>query len=286
MNIVGGREPKLDRTSDGTPSSVEAGRLHDPSVVSRGLAGQALSKVPEVTVYFWITKVLTTGMGETTSDYFIHRLNPPVVVAVAGLCLAGALVHQFSARRYVARTYWLAVVLVSIFGTMAADVLHVQFGVPYVASTVLFSIVLAALFVAWHSTERTLSIHSIYTPRREMFYWATIVTTFALGTAVGDLTAITLHLGYFSSGVLFAVLIALPAIACWKFGFNDILAFWLAYIVTRPLGASFADWIAAPKSRGGLDAGFGQVSLVLAIVIVVFVGYLAISHNDIPPPTP
>jgi uncharacterized membrane-anchored protein len=171
--------------------------------------------------------------------------------------------------------------MVSIFGTMAADALHVQLGVPYAISTTFFVIVLAAIFVAWYRSERALSIHSIYTPRRELYYWATVVTTFALGTALGDLTAVPLHLGYFSSGVMFAVLIAVPAVAHWRFGLNPILAFWFAYIVTRPLGASFADWAAVSRVRGGLDLGTGPVSVVTGLVIAAFVAYLAISRSDL-----
>jgi uncharacterized membrane-anchored protein len=238
------------------------------------------SRVPEASLVFWVTKVLTTGMGETTSDYLVHRLGPPTAVALGGIGLATGLILQFRARRYVAWTYWLAVVMVSISGTIAADVLHVQFKIPYVVSSVFFVVALAVVFVAWYASEKTLSIHSISTTRREMFYWATILTTFALGTAVGDMTATTMHLGYFSSGLLFAVLIAIPALAYWRFRLNAILAFWLAYIVTRPLGASFADWIAAPPKRGGLDVGFGLVSVVLAVVIVGFVAAQAMSGRD------
>jgi uncharacterized membrane-anchored protein len=240
-----------------------------------------LSKVPEVTVYFWITKVLTTGMGETTSDYLVHRLGPPTAVTIGGVGLIAALALQFRARAYSAWIYWLAVVWVSIAGTVAADVLHVQFGVAYSASTIFFIVVLAVVFMVWYRTEKTLSIHSITTVRRELFYWAAVLTTFALGTAAGDLTAVTLHLGYFSSGLLFAALIAIPALAYWRFRVHPILAFWSAYIVTRPLGASFSDWLAVPQRRHGLNLGDGPVSFVLGIAIVCFVGYLAVSKVDI-----
>lgn len=242
---------------------------------------RALSKVPEVTVYFWVTKVLTTGMGETTSDYLVHRLGPPTAVALGGIGLVGALALQFRARSYSAWIYWLAVVMVSISGTIAADVLHVQFGIPYVVSTIFFVVALTAVFALWYASEKTLSIHSIFTVRREMFYWATVLTTFALGTAAGDMTAVTLHLGYFSSGVMFGVLIAVPALAYWLFRLNPILAFWSAYIVTRPLGASFSDWMAVTHKRGGLAWGDGPVSIVLAVVIVGLVGYLAATRADI-----
>jgi len=242
---------------------------------------QALSKVPEVTVYFWIVKVLTTGMGETTSDYLVHRIAPTVAVGIGAVGIVIGLALQFSARRYVAAVYWFAVVMVAVFGTMVADVLHVGFGIPYFASSAFFAVALAAVFASWQSSEQTLSIHSIVTRRREAFYWATVMTTFALGTAAGDLTARTVGLGYFFSGVMFMALIAVPVVGYWRFGLNPILAFWFAYVVTRPLGASFADWIAVPRARGGLGLGTGPVSLVLAVAIAGLVAYLAVSRRDV-----
>jgi uncharacterized membrane-anchored protein len=248
---------------------------------------KTLSKVPEVTAYFWIIKILTTGMGETTSDYFIHRVgltNTAGLLAVAtvtGLALVTCLALQVAVGRYEAPIYWLTVVLVAVFGTMAADGVHVQLRVPYVVSTTFFAAALAAVFVVWNRSERTLSIHSIFTRRRELFYWAAVLTTFALGTAAGDLTAFTLHLGFFVSGVLFAVLIAVPAVGHWWFSLNEVFAFWFAYIVTRPLGASFADLLAAPKTLRGLGLGYGAVSVVLAIVILGLVSYLTVTRRDV-----
>jgi uncharacterized membrane-anchored protein len=248
-----------------------------------------LSKVPEVTAYFWIIKILTTGMGETTSDFFIHRVgltNTAGLLAVAtvtGLALVTCLAMQVAGFRYEAPIYWLTVVLVAVFGTMAADGVHVQLGVPYAASTTFFAVVLAAVFVVWNRSERTLSIHSIFTRQRELFYWAAVLTTFALGTAAGDLTAFTLHLGFFVSGVLFAVLIAVPAVAYSWFSLNGVFAFWFAYIVTRPLGASFADLLAAPKTLGGLGLGYGAVSVVLALIILGLVSYLTVTRRDVQP---
>jgi uncharacterized membrane-anchored protein len=244
-------------------------------------ARHPLSKVPEVTVVFWITKVLTTGMGETTSDFLAHRFDPVIAVAFAGVALVAALTVQFSVRRYIAWVYWLAVVMVSIFGTMAADGLHVQLGIPYVVSTLFFFVVLVAIFGIWYASEKTLSIHSIHTRRREFFYWATVITTFALGTAVGDMSATTLHLGYFASGVVFAVVIAIPAVGHRWFRMAAIPAFWFAYIVTRPLGASFADWLGVPAARGGAGLGTGWVSVVLAVVIACLVGYLTATRRDV-----
>jgi uncharacterized membrane-anchored protein len=220
-------------------------------------------------------------MGESTSDYLVHRLGsvPAVLLGFVGFVVA--LVLQFSMRRYLAWTYWFAVVMVGVFGTMAADVLHVGFGVPYIASAPMFAVVLIAVFVIWEKTEKTLSIHSIDTPRREAFYWAAVVATFALGTAVGDLTAITFHLGYGYSIVLFAALILVPAIGYWRFNWNAIFAFWFAYVVTRPLGASFADWMGKPTNLGGLGWGSGRVSLVLTALIICFVAFLAVTRKDV-----
>ncbi|WP_329062172.1 COG4705 family protein [Amycolatopsis sp. NBC_01480] len=252
------------------------------------VAGRAAaSKVPEVTALFWVVKVLTTGMGETTSDFLAHLMDPVIAVALAGLAFAAALAAQFRARAYIPWVYWTAVVLVSVFGTMAADFLHVGLGVPYAVSTVFFAVVLAAVFLVWHRIEKTLSIHSITTPRRELFYWLAVVTTFALGTAVGDLTATTLHLGYLGSGLMFAVAIAIPPLARRFAGLDAIATFWAAYVLTRPLGASFADWLGVPPVRGGLDLGTGLVSLVLLLVIAALVGCLTATrrttvHSEVP----
>ncbi len=244
------------------------------------IAKQAMRKVPEVTIYFWIIKLLSTAMGESTSDYLVFHINPYVAVVLGCIGLVVALALQLAVRRYIPWVYWLAVVMVAIFGTMAADVLHVVLGIPYVVSTAFFILALVIIFVAWYASERTLSIHSITTTRRELFYWATVMATFALGTAVGDLTAATLGLGYFSSGILFAILFAIPALAYWLFRLNAIFAFWFAYIMTRPLGASFADWFGKPI-LGGLGLGDTWVSLVLTILIVIFVGYVTVTHKDV-----
>jgi uncharacterized membrane-anchored protein len=254
-------------------------------------------RVPEITAYFWIVKGLSTAMGEATSDYLVHTINPAFAVLLGFLGFVVALALQFSMRRYLAWTYWFAVVMVGVFGTMAADVLHVGFGVPYFASTALYAVVLAAVFLSWQRTEKTLSIHSVDMFRREAFYWAAVVATFALGTAVGDLTAATFSLGYFYSAVLFAGIILIPAIGYFRLNWNAIFAFWFAYVVTRPLGASIADWLGKPI-LGGLGLGDGRVSLVLTATIAAFVAYLAITKRDVqshrtghpsqlhPPPAP
>jgi uncharacterized membrane-anchored protein len=240
----------------------------------------ALRKVPEITAYFWIVKLLTTAMGESTSDYLVYQINPYLAVVLGGMGFVAALALQFAARRYVPWIYWLAVLMVAVFGTMAADVVHIELGVPYLVSTVCFALALAVIFVAWYRSEQTLSIHSIVTRRREAFYWATVLATFALGTAAGDMTAVTLGLGYFPSAVLFAVIIALPAVAYRRLGLNAIVAFWFAYIVTRPLGASIADWLGKSRRVSGLNLGDGVVSLAFAVLIVGFVGYLTVRRKD------
>ncbi|HEU0028027.1 MAG TPA: hypothetical protein VFQ25_13010 [Ktedonobacterales bacterium] len=258
----------------GDPLSVPTARM--PRVRSVAL------KVPEIVIYFWIAKLLTTALGESTSDYLVFHIDPYLAVTLGGAGLAVALALQLIARRYVAWIYWLAVVMVAVFGTMAADVVHIVLGVSYLDSTVFFALALAVIFVCWYLVERTLSIHSISTLRRELFYWATVMATFALGTAAGDMTASTLRLGYFGSAVLFAVLFALPALAYRLLGLNAIAAFWLSYIVTRPLGASIADWLGKPHSASGLGLGDGPVSLVLTLLVIVVAGYLTVSRIDAP----
>jgi uncharacterized membrane-anchored protein len=173
--------------------------------------------------------------------------------------------------------------MVGVFGTMAADVLHVGLGVPYIASTIFYAIVLAIVFRTWYLSEGTLSIHSITTRRRELFYWAAVLATFALGTAAGDLTAVTFGLGYFGSIFLFSAIVAIPAIGYFRFGMNSILAFWFAYVLTRPIGASVADWLAVSSARGGLALGTGPVSLVFALTIAALVYHLTKTGKDIPP---
>jgi uncharacterized membrane-anchored protein len=250
------------------------------------------AKVPEITIYFWIVKILTTAMGESTSDYLVAHIDPVIAVGLGFVGLVIALALQFSARRYVAWIYWLTVVMVAIFGTMAADAIHVGLGVPYLISAMGFVIALGVIFIAWYASERTLSIHSITTRRREGFYWATVLATFALGTAVGDLTATTFGLGYLYSGVMFAAAIAIIAILHYALkallggehrhlSRNAVFAFWFAYILTRPLGASFADWMGKSPAIGGLGWGDGTVSIALSIIIIIGVGYLSINQRDV-----
>jgi len=240
-----------------------------------------LSKVPEITVSFWVTKILTTAMGEATSDYAVYHMNRYLAVVAATALLAVTLVAQLAARRYVAWVYWLVVVMVAVFGTMVADAVHIVLGVPYVVSTPAFAIILAAVFVAWFLCERDLSIHHIRTTRREMFYWATVLATFALGTAAGDMTATSLHLGYLVSAVVFGALFALPLVGRAVLGWNEVFAFWFAYVMTRPFGASVADFLGMSPRVGGLGIDKLYVSAVLTACIAAFVVVLTRSRVDV-----
>ncbi len=241
----------------------------------------SLHKVPEIVVLFWVVKLLSTAMGEAFSDYLVFHVNPYLAVVAATIGLTVALAIQLRARRYVAPIYWFAVVMVAVFGTMVADVLHVVLDVPYAASAAGLAAVLMVVFLAWHRVEGTLSIHSIDTPRRELFYWGTVMATFALGTAAGDLTASTLGLGYPASALVFAIAFAVPGVGYRFLGWNPIATFWAAYVITRPLGASVADWL-GKGTLGGLGIGDALVAVVFAVCIAVVVAYLTISRVDVP----
>jgi len=241
----------------------------------------AVTKVPEITAWFWIAKVASTGMGEALADWLYFRYGTFPTATIGAIMLIGALTLQFGSRRYNTWIYWLAVIAVSVSGTMAADGLHIIVHLPYTVTTGLCAAVLAAIFVSWYATEGTLSIHSITNFRREAFYWTAVMATFALGTALGDLTAYTMKIGFFSSGVLFLIVIAIPAVAHRWFGMNSVLAFWFAYTVTRPLGASIADWLGVPARVGGLAWGRGVVSAILTIPILLAVGYMAVTRIDV-----
>ncbi|MHB1668239.1 MAG: COG4705 family protein [Thiomonas sp.] len=242
---------------------------------------QIFSKVPEITLYFWVSKLLTTAMGEAISDYLVSHLNPYLAVCLGAAGFLAALALQLAVQRYIAWVYWLMVAMVSVFGTMMADVVHIVLGIPYALSSMIFTVALAIIFISWWRIEKTISIHSIHTRRREFFYWAAVIAAFALGTAAGDMTASTFHLGYSGSSILFTVLFAMPIMAFTRFGLNEIFTFWFAYVMTRPMGASFADWFDKPLSMGGLGYGDGLVSLVLTTLIVAVVAYLTFSRQDI-----
>jgi uncharacterized membrane-anchored protein len=241
-----------------------------------------LNKVPEITVYFWIIKILATTVGETAADY----LNSTIGIGLTGttLIMTGflivALIAQFSLRSYVPFVYWLSVVLISVVGTLFSDNLVDNYGIGLPATTVAFAIALAVVFALWYRSERTLSIHSIVTTRREAFYWLAVLFTFALGTSAGDLTAERLAVGYWQSAVLFAALIAATFIAHVRFGADAILTFWIAYILTRPLGASIGDYLSQPTADGGLGLGTTVTSIMFLVVILAVVAYLSITKAD------
>jgi uncharacterized membrane-anchored protein len=229
-------------------------------------------RVPDPTVLFWILKVLTTGVGEVASDFLVKTFDPVIVVLIAAVAFAGVAAVQLTARRYVPWRYWMFVFAVAVFGTMIADVAHLVVGIPYAVTSILFALVLLAIFVVWRRSEGTLSVHSVDTARREVFYWLTVSATFALGTALGDFTATTASLGYLDSGFVFLAVFA-AAGALRLLGMPATAAFWFAYVVTRPLGASFADWLALPAARGGLDLGYLPISgagvTLIAVGVIV-----------------
>ncbi len=227
-----------------------------------------------------MVKLLTTAGGEATSDYLkIYGNFGGGGTEVALFVIA--LVLQFATRRYRAFAYWFLAYAIAISGTGFADFLHLDAHIPYAGTTILWAVILAAVFWTWQRSEGTLSIHSVTTQRREAFYWATVFATFALGTALGDFTATSLGMGYLASGIFFFVLILIPALAWWRFGLNSIAAFWMAYVVTRPLGASFADYISKPHSLSGLGFGDGPTALVFTVAVAVLVSYLAIARPDV-----
>jgi len=254
--------------------------------MNRSTAGAVVrnvaSKVPEVTIFFWIIKILATTIGETAADYLATNLGFGLTGTtwVMAALLVGVLVVQFRAPRYVPAVYWLVVVVLSIVGTLVTDNLTDKYNVALETTTAIFAVALALTFTAWYLVERTLSIHSIYTPRREAFYWLAILFTFALGTASGDLIAERYNVGYWKAALLFGGLIALITIAWRYWKLNPILAFWMAYILTRPLGASIGDYLSQPKADGGLGLGTTTTSLIFLAAIAVVVAYLTKTKKD------
>ena len=241
------------------------------------------AKVPEITALFWAIKLVTTFMGEATSDY-LGNGN----VAVGGIVEVGLVVAavwiQFRTRRYVAAAYWFLAMAIAVFGTGASDTLHIVLGISYGGTTALWATILAAIFWRWYKSEGTLSIHSVTTRRREIYYWSTVFATFALGTALGDFTAGVLNLGFLTSGLMFTGFILIPAIAWWRFDLNPIAAFWFAYVLTRPLGASFADYLSKPHSLSGADFGDAPTSAASAIVLFALVAYVTVTRKDVQRP--
>ncbi len=245
------------------------------------LSAKILRKVPEITIFFWIIKLLTTAMGESTSDFLVHQIDPVIAVLLGAGVFTIAIVLQFWVKKYIPFFYWFAITMVAVFGTMVADVLHIGLGIPYSVSSTLFFISLLVILYAWYYCEKTLSIHSINTRRREIFYWLTVMATFALGTATGDMTATTLQWGYLTSGMFFGILFLLPLLANKYFHINEVFTFWFAYIMTRPFGASFADWTGRTTDLGGIGWGTGNVSIGLGVLIILLVIYLSFSQIDI-----
>lgn len=252
-------------------------------VLGRIFPAPRAAKVPEVVLLFWVVKILTTAGGEATSDY-LKTLGNLKGGAVEVAFFATGLVLQFGTRRYRAFAYWYLAFAIATFGCGVADFLHLDVHIPYAGTTLLWAVVLAAVFWLWQRSEGTLSIHSITTQRREAYYWATVFATFALGTALGDFTATSLGLGYLGSGILFGVVILVPAAAWRWFGLHGVAAFWMSYVVTRPLGASFADYLSKPQSLSGIGVGNAPTAVVLGAAVLVLVAYLAVARPDVQEP--
>jgi uncharacterized membrane-anchored protein len=240
-------------------------------------------KVAAVKPYFWALKLLSTAMGEAVSDFVVLDVNKYLGVFLGFVVFAAAITWQFRTPRYQTWPYWTAVSMVAVFGTMAADVIHVVLGLAYLVGAVFYAICLIVTFAVWYRTEGTLDIHSIVTRRREVFYWLAVIFTFAMGTALGDLFAITFHLGYLASAFVFTALICVP-LAAWRLGASPVLTFWVAYILTRPIGASFADFFGMAKNVSGMGFGHGAVSVVTLVAVVAFISYLARTGIDQPAP--
>lgn len=246
-------------------------------------AMQMLNKVPEVTLYFWIIKIMATTVGETAADFLnadLHLGLTGTSVVMSAL-LAVFLIMQMRVRKYVPWLYWLVVVLISVVGTLITDNLVDNFGVPLVTTTMAFGLALLATFATWYASEKTLSIHTIFTTKREMFYWAAILFTFALGTAAGDLAAEGLKLGYANSVLMFGALIGVVTFTYYVFKANAVLSFWIAYILTRPLGASFGDYLSQTADKGGLSLGAMTTSTIFLATILSLVLYLTATRKDV-----
>lgn len=251
--------------------------------MGQGVVRHLLCKVPEITLFFWIIKILCTTVGETASDYLNMTLNFGLTYTsyIMGVILAITLIAQFKTEKYNPGIYWLNVVLISVFGTLITDNLTDNFGVPLEVSTIVFVIALAIVFGVWYAVEHTLSIHSIHTRRRESFYWLAILFTFALGTAAGDLAAERLQLGYLVAALMFGGVIAVVAVAYRYCNLNPVLAFWIAYILTRPLGASIGDLLSQPVDDGGLGLGTIITSALFLVAILASVIYLTVTKRDV-----
>ncbi len=256
--------------------------IFDRDAAAPRFGSQMLNKVPQITIFFWIIKILATTVGETAADFLNVNLNlglTNTTYVMTGLLLI-TLFFQFRARKYVPAIYWLAVVLISVVGTLVTDNLVDNFGISLETTTIIFAVALMVIFVTWYASEKTLSIHSISTTKREAFYWLAILFTFALGTAAGDLTAEGLSLGYWVSALLFAALIGVVTLAHYGFKLNAVLAFWIAYILTRPLGASLGDYLSQARDDGGLGLGVVVTSAIFLVTILILVIYLTMTKKD------
>jgi uncharacterized membrane-anchored protein len=253
----------------------------------RSTARRWMSKVPEVTIFFWLIKIMATTVGETAADYLMEHTSLTLVSTLwlsVGV-LAVALALQFRTLRYVPGVYWFSVVAISVVGTLITDYFTDVRGVSLWVSTGVFSVLLAIVFAVWFAREHTLSIHSIVTPSREAFYWVAVLCTFALGTAAGDLLSETVDLGYLTAGALFGAAIAAAAAAWRFFGVSAVTTFWIAYILTRPMGASIGDYLSQPTSNGGLGLGTTTTSVIFLGAILVLVVYLSLTKRDQIAPT-
>lgn len=270
---------RIDTQSGSGSSNFEPQRSYSSAPGER-----LLNKVPEITIFFWLIKILCTTVGETAADFLNTNLNLGLTNTsyLVGALLIVTLIVQFRTSTYVPRIYWLTVVLISIVGTLITDNLVDNLGVALETTTIIFTIALAMTFVAWYATEKTLSVHTIYTFRREAFYWLAILFTFALGTAAGDYVAETLNLGYWKSAVMFGALIAVVTVAHLRFSLNAVAAFWIAYILTRPLGASLGDYFSQPRDEGGLSLGTVGTSALFLLVILALVIFLTVTRVDAP----
>ena len=250
--------------------------------INKSLNEEMLNKVPLITLAFWVIKIMATTVGETAADFLIFNVGLGLVLTslIMGALLIAVLVYQLKLREYVPSSYWLVVVLVSIVGTLVSDYMVDDLGITLVTTTVAFAICLAVTFIAWYASEKTLSIHSIFTTKRELFYWAAILFTFALGTAAGDLIAEGVGLGYGTSAIIFGALIGLVYLGYRMGAMGAVLAFWVAYILTRPFGASMGDLLSQPTSNGGLGLGTTGTSILFLATIAALVSYLTVTRKD------
>ncbi len=261
------------------------GDTQSDTLLQQDRGATMLNKVPEITLYFWIIKIMATTVGETAADLLNLRLGFGLTYTslFMSALLVVALYFQFRARRYVPKLYWFAVVLISVVGTLISDNLADNMHVPLSVTTIGFSFLLLVAFVSWYASEKTLSIHTIFTTRREAFYWLTILFTFALGTSGGDLLAEGLKWGYLNSALIFATGIAIITIGYYQFKLNSVFAFWAAYVLTRPLGASIGDLMSQPHDLGGLGLGTVGTSAIFLVTIFGLVAYLSKTRIDVSP---